>query len=219
MNAIMKRFEAELSKAEQTILKGLTTPFRIQEFLDQLTYSADEFYRCPRRVLQDRLAHCFDGAVFAAMALRRLGMKPVLIELLPNERDDDHLLALFKIDGYWGAIGKSNFSGLRYREPIHKTLRELVLSYFEPYYNVAYEKTLRGYTAPMSLVPFDKDDWMSEDEPLYRIADKLDTVRHFSLMTKAMEKKLCPVDERSYRAGLMGSVAKGLYNPGKKKKA
>ncbi|HNV72514.1 MAG TPA: hypothetical protein PKO06_22585 [Candidatus Ozemobacteraceae bacterium] len=213
MNKVMHQFESRLSKQELKSLSGLTTPFRIQEYLDQVGYSDDEFYRCPLRVMRDRKAHCFDGAVFAAMALRRLGLPPLLIELLPNDRDDDHLLALFKIDGCWGAIGKSNFSGLRYREPIHRTLRELVLSYFEPYYNVAYEKTLRGYTVPMNLSRFDRSDWMANDEPLYQIADALDTMRRYSLLTKAMEKRLNPVDERSYQAGLMGSLASGLYNP------
>jgi hypothetical protein len=216
MSSIMKQFESHLKKDEKKLLAGLTTPMKIQEFLDQLTYSDDTFYRCPLRVLRDGKGHCFDGAIFAAMALRNLGFPPAIIEMLPNENDDDHLLALFKIDGYWGSIGKSNFAGLRYREPIHKTLRELVLSYFEQYYNVAYEKTLRGYTAPMSLTPFDREHWLTEDAPLDRIADKLDTIRKYSLMTPAMEKRLCPMDERSYQAGLLGSLAKGLYQPGKK---
>lgn len=109
----------------------LSNPSRIQAFLDELAYSTEPIYRCPLRVLRERTAHCFDGALFAAAALRCLGYPPLIVDLLPNGRDDDHLLALYRVDGHWGAVAKSNFVGLRFREPIHRTLRELALSYFE----------------------------------------------------------------------------------------
>src|SRR5436305_15189891 len=148
---------------------GLASPSAVQAFLDSLSYSADPFYRCPRRVIEDRRAHCFDGALFAAAALRRLGHPPRVLEMLAEPtRDDTHLLALFKEDGCWGAVAKSNFTGLRFREPIHRTLRELVLSYFEDFFNDAREKTLRGYTLPLSLKPFDRQGWETNDEPLDR---------------------------------------------------
>ncbi|MCU0644839.1 MAG: hypothetical protein MUC94_11320, partial [bacterium] len=110
---------------DQKLLSELSTPNKIQLFLDELTYSADEFYRCPRRVLHDRKAHCFDGALFAAAALHFIGYPPLILDLVPNDRDDDHLLALFKMNGHWGALAKSNFVGLRFREPIYRNLREL----------------------------------------------------------------------------------------------
>src|SRR4030043_1295949 len=122
----------------------LAVPEKIQFFLDSIPYSTDPIYRSPRSVIRDRRAHCFDGAVFAAAALSELGFPPVIIEL-KAVRDDDHMLALFRRKGYWGAIGKSNCAGLRYREPIYRTLRELALSYFEFYFNIKSEKTLRGY--------------------------------------------------------------------------
>jgi hypothetical protein len=149
-------FDRHLTKSESQLLNRLRTPNRIQAFLDELTYSTEEAYRCPLRVLHERVAHCYDGALLAAALLRRLGHPPLILEMLPNRRDDDHLLALFKEDGHWGAVGKSNFVGLRFREPIHRTLRELVLSYFEQFYNVEGEKTLRGYTLPLNLKPFDR---------------------------------------------------------------
>ena len=111
--------------------RQLKTPALIQAFLDETPYSPEERYRCPLSVLRDRKAHCFDGAVFAAAMLRRLGHRPLIVDMLPNGRDDDHMLALFRVDGHLGALAKSNFSGLRYREPIYRTLRELVLSYFD----------------------------------------------------------------------------------------
>src|SRR5437764_11193867 len=97
---------------------GLDSPAAIQAFLDEIPYSADPFYRCPASVVRDRKAHCFDGAVFAAAALRRIGFPPLIVDMLP-ERDDDHVLAIFKIDGSWGAIAKSNFVGIRFREAVH----------------------------------------------------------------------------------------------------
>jgi hypothetical protein len=129
------------------------------------------------------------------------------------ERDDDHLLALYKRDGLWGAVAKSNFVGLRFREGIYRTLRELVLSYFEVYYNLAREKTLRGYTLPLNLKAFDKYHWLVSDDHLEAIAQRLDTIRRVSLITDRIALGLSPVDERSYTAGMLGAVEAGLYRP------
>jgi hypothetical protein len=207
----MTSLASALTADEARLLSGLDAPLRIQAFLDTLLYSAEDRYRCPLTVLRDRTAHCYDGAVFAAALLRRLGHKPRILDMLPNERDDDHLLALFQRDGYWGALAKSNFSGLRYREPIYRTLRELVLSYFEDYFNAAGEKTLRAYTVPLNLARFDKLGWEVRDEALDAIADRLDQIRKVRLLTPAMVANLAPVDPRSLAAGLMGSNPEGLF--------
>lgn len=200
-----------LAAPEAELLATLDTPLKIQEFLDTLLYSAEDRYRAPLTVLRDRSAHCYDGAVFAAALLRRLGHPPLIVDMLPNERDDDHLLALFKRDGHWGAVAKSNYSGLRYREPIHRTLRELVLSYFEDYFNPAGEKTLRAYTVPLNLARFDRLEWEARDEALDAIADRLDQIRKITLLTPAMIANLAPVDPRSLAAGLMGANPAGLF--------
>jgi len=213
---VENHFDQHLTKSERRILGRLTTPGKIQAFLDELDYSIEETYRCPLRVLRERVAHCYDGALFAAGMLRRLGHPPLILEMLPNHRDDDHLLALFKQDGHWGAVGKSNFVGLRFREPIHRTLRELVLSYFEQFYNVEREKTLRGYTLPLNLESFDRHGWMVKDEPLERIAEKLDRMRRVRVLTLKMVKRLSPLDTRAYQAGLLGANQRGLYRPSPK---
>jgi hypothetical protein len=206
-------FESLLTKREKKILDSLTTPAKIQYFLDSIPYSTESIYRCPLRVLRERVAHCFDGALFAAAALRRIGYPPLIMNLIPNQRDDDHVLALFKKDGHWGAIAKSNFTGLRFREPIFRTLREQALSYFEQYYNTAREKTLRGYTLPLNLKSFDQLGWMYKDHPLELIAQKLDTLKHFPLLNRKMIAGLQPVDLRSHRAGLLGADKQGLFKP------
>lgn len=198
---------------EQQFFKSLKTPYGIQSFLLGLPYSAEERYRSPSTVLRDRVAHCFDGALFAAAALRFLGFPPLIVDLLPNDRDDDHLLALYKIRGHWGAVAKSNFSGLTFREPIHRTLRELVLSYFEQFYNVSKEKTLRQYTVPLNLRSFDRLNWMGSDEHLDDIGIRLDEIRRNALLTAAMARRLSPVDDRSYKSGLLGANWDGLYKP------
>jgi len=191
----------------------LNSPCKIQAFLDQLSYSVEEGYRCPLRVLRERTAHCFDGAVFAAAALSRLGHPPLILRLLPNDRDDDHLLALFKRYGHWGALAQSNFVGLRFREPVYRTLRELVLSYFEQFYNVEHEKTLRAYTRPLNLQVFGDMRWMVDDRSLEKISQRLDRIPRFSIITEKMAQGLSPLDQRSYQAGLLGANKKGLYRP------
>ena len=209
--SLLETFDREVSAEERAIVNGLTRPAGIQAFLDSIPYSTDEFYRCPLRVLRDRTAHCFDGAMFAAAALRRIGYPPLILDMLSNGRDDEHLLALFKDRGCWGAVAKSNFVGLRFREPVYRTIRELVMSYFEQYYNLEREKTLRGYTGPLNLKRFDRLNWMTADEAMELIAQRTEEIRRVMLIGGEMEKRLSLVDERSYQAGLTGSDPNGLY--------
>jgi hypothetical protein len=191
----------------------LTTPRKIQDFLDGLAYSTEIIYRCPLRVLRERIAHCFDGAMFGAAALRCLGYPPLILNMPAILHDDDHLLALYKRDGRWGAVAKSNFVGLRFREPIYVTLHELVMSYFEQFYNVERKKTMRSYTVPLNLKAFNKLNWMTNDETLGRIGERLDEIRKVRLLTRRMIANLSLVDERSYRAGMLGANKAGLYKP------
>ncbi len=204
------------TRAERKFLARLDSPVRIQAFLDSIPYSNEDIYRCPRRVMRDRMAHCFDGALFAAAALRQLGYPPVIVDMLADN-DDDHLLALYKVDGHWGAVAKSNFVGLRLREPVYRTVRELVMSYFEQFYNVRREKTLRSYTVPLNLAVFDRLHWMTRDEPLDAVADRLDKRRQVFVVTPAMVDRLQPVDKRSFQAGLQGANPNGLYRPARKR--
>jgi hypothetical protein len=211
--SIIEDFDQILTESERQVIAQLTTPSKIQAFLDQFPYSAEAIYRCPLRVFRESIAHCFDGALFASVALRRLGYPPLVLNMLPNDRDDDHMLALYRRDRYWGAIAKSNFVGLRFREPIYRTLRELVMSYFEQFYNVEREKTLRSYTVPLNLKAFDRFNWMTSDEPLERIGKRLDEIRKVRILTRSMITGLSLIDERSYQAGLLGANETGLYRP------
>jgi hypothetical protein len=190
-------------------LRRLRAPEKIQQFLDcGLGYNKEkdgETCRSPRRVLRDGIAHCLEGALFAAAALRVQGHPPLLLDL-EAVRDDDHVLAVFRARGHWGAIAKSNYSGLRFREPVYRTLRELVMSYFEHYYNPRGEKTLRRYSRPVDLARFDRIDWMTAEEELWDIPYYLLEVAHTRLLTPAMERRLTRMDRRLYAAGLYGSV-------------
>ena len=177
-----------------------------------MAYSSESRYRCPRSVLRDRVAHCYDGAVFAAMALKRLGYPPLIVDM-DAVRDDDHVIAIFKKNGRFGAIAKSNFVGIRFREPVYASLRELVMSYFESFYNLDREKTLRTYTRPLDLSAFESIQWTTSDAALDTIGNKLNTIRVFKLLTPAMARALSPVDKRSYDAGLAGADRAGIYKP------
>jgi hypothetical protein len=208
----MNLFEKTFTPDELAVFSTLSTPAKIQAYLDGMPYSEEEKYRCPRQVLSDHKAHCFDGALFAAAALRYIGYPPLVLDMLPVPgRDDDHMLALYKLNGYWGAVAKSNFVGLRYREPIYRTLRELVLTYFEDFYNTAGEKTLRAYTVPLNLQVYDSSNWMASDTSMMEIAHRLEKLRRYTLLTPNMVAGLAPVDERFYQAGLTGVNWEGLY--------
>jgi hypothetical protein len=213
---MLNKLEIEMTNSEKKVLDGLNSPIKIQSFLNTIPYSEDTFYRCPLRVLRERKAHCFDGALFAAMALRRLGQPALILELVPNRRDDDHLVTLFKRSDHWGAVAQSNFSGLRYREPVYRSLRELVMSYFEDFFNSAGEKTLVGYRGPINLRVFDRLNWMSNDAGLEKLSTDMDRYHIRPVITPEMAAGLATVDERSLRAGLMGANPAGLFKVDKK---
>jgi hypothetical protein len=159
----------------------------------------------PRRVLREGTAHCLEGAIFAAAALRVLGFTPLLLDL-EAVQDTDHVISVFRVRGHWGAIAKSNFSGLRFREPVYRSVRELVMSYFEAYINLRGERTLRAYSRPVNLARFDRSHrgWMTSAADLWWIAEHLVGVRHTRLLTSAMTRSLSRVDRRSLDAGLVG---------------
>src|SRR5580704_17780277 len=167
--------------AERAVFRRLNKPEKIQRFLDHdLPYDKEpEGPRCrsPRQVLRDRTAHCMEGALFGAAALRMLGHPPLLLDL-EAVHDDDHVLAVFRARGHWGAVAKSNYSGLRYRDPVYRTLRELVMSYFEHYYNLRREKTLRNYSRPVNLRRFDKVAWMTSEDNVWFVPEYLCTISH-----------------------------------------
>ena len=208
----LRDFERALNKKERRVFLNLNSPIKIQAFLDKILYYDEDLYRSPLRVLREKKACCFDGALFAATALRKIGYPPLIVNL-NAKNDDDHILAIYKRNGVFGAVAKSNFVGLRFREPVYRTLRELIMSYFESYYNLDGKKTLRSYTFPLNLKPLDKIDWMISDNKLEVIADRLDTIRKVFLLTPRMVRRLSPVDKRFYKAGMLGADTSSIYKP------
>jgi hypothetical protein len=201
--------EFGLERIEAKVLRSLKTPEKIQHFLDaEITYNKEPdgpTCRSPRRVLRDRVAHCIEGAMLAAAALR-MNQRPPLILDLEAVRDDDHIIAIFRENGCWGAVAKSNYAGLRFREPVYRNIRELVMSYFELYYNLDGEKSLRTYSRPVNMNRFDRIRWMTAEEELWEVGDYLCKIPHTPVMTPAMIRHLRPVDQRLYEAGLIGAV-------------
>lgn len=193
--------------------RGLRSPFAIQRFLDDLLYNKEkggETARSPRRVLETREAHCFEGALLAAAALRRLGHPPLVVQLRATVRDDDHVLAVFRERRgarCWGAVAKSNYSGLRFRSPVYRSLRELVMSYFDAYYNLDGEKSLRAFGRPVDLARFDARNWETAAESLWDVSTYLATRRFTPILTRAQIRALTPMDRRLYDAGLVGRVS------------
>ena len=190
---------------EWRALRALKTPWGIQKALDAMPYHHAGTAWSPRRVLRGRTAHCLEGAVFAAASLRMLGHRPLLLDL-EAVQDTDHVLAVYRVRGHWGAIAKSNFAGLRYREPVYRTVRELALSYFEAYVNLRGDRTLRAYSRPVNLARFDRrhPGWMTSEADVWWIAEHLVDVPHAALVTRAMVRRLHRVDRRSLAAGLVG---------------
>ncbi|MFL6521033.1 MAG: hypothetical protein ACJ8NS_12490 [Chthoniobacterales bacterium] len=193
----------EFSSSELRALKALKTPAGIQRFLDSIPYHLAGTAWSPRLVLRERTAHCLEGAIFAAAALRVLGFPPLILDL-EADQDTDHVLAVFKSRGHWGAIAKSNFSGCRYREPVYGTLRELALSYFHVYFNLRGERTLRRFSQPVNLARFDRRGWMTTEKPIWFVAEYLCDIPHTPLLKRGLEKHLTRVDRRTWDSEMVG---------------
>jgi hypothetical protein len=200
--SLLTDFQSHLPSNLSAKFLALNTPFAIQQYLDTVPYIGQERDRSPLNVMLDGQCHCLDGGFFAALALWQIGFKPLLIDLVPDPgRDDDHVLALFQVDGRWGAVAKSNYVNLGFREPVHKTLRELVMTYFEHYVSVHQEKTLRGYTRPFDASRYTHLNWAWDEAAANQLYHQhFYGRRSMSLITTGTAERLNPVTDRAYAA-------------------
>ncbi|MEQ1886274.1 MAG: hypothetical protein ABL967_14510 [Bryobacteraceae bacterium] len=208
--------EEKLTRQEILAFRKLKTPVLIQRFLDEeIGYNKEPggaTCYSPRSVLKEGVAHCMEGALLAAMALRRLGHPPLLVDL-EAVRDSDHVLAVYRVNGHWGSVAKSDYTGLRSREPVYATIRELAMSYFEDYYNIRGEKSLRAYSRPVNLTRFDKKlQWMTTFEEVWPIPQHLCEIAHSPVLKPGHERHLSMTDARVFQAGRVGGAAAPLLD-------
>lgn len=198
-----------LTKEEEKLFRILNNPKKIQDFLNTLgkkpEAKKEHIVRSPRIVLETRTANCMEGALLACAILQFHGTRPLLLDLKVaenNNKDVDHVVALFEIDGHYGAISRTSHAVLRYREPIYKTLRELVLSYFHEYFtNSDGKKTLRSYSKPFDVQKRFGARWITTEHDIFEIAVALDDSPHLEILTKAMERNLRRADPIEIEAG------------------
>lgn len=197
------------SKKEISLFKKLNTPTKVQGFLNQIPFNFEnekgykrETLRSPLFTLRHNSAHCFEGALLGAYVLSQHGFKPYIIYLKSARKDFDHVIVPFKVRGYWGALSKTNHVVLRYREPIYKNIRELVMSYFHEYFLDNGEKTLRQYSALLNLNSFEKN-WATLSGDLWGIDNALDKLKHYEIVPKHYMKKLRNADWIEIQAGKM----------------
>jgi hypothetical protein len=200
--SFLAEFQSRLPAKLQKKFLSLDTPFAIQQYLDSLTYKGEERDRSPLNVMLDGQGHCLDGGFLGALALWRIGFKPLLIDILSDPGvDDDHVLALYQIEGRWGAVAKTNYINLGFREPVYKNLRELVMTYFEHYVSIHQQKVLTGYTRPIDASRYIHLNWAWDEAGANTLYHK-----HFygrkaiPLITRSMAKRLSPVTDRAYAA-------------------
>jgi len=201
-----------LTPAELRKLRSMKDPHGIQRYLDDLPYHLADTAWSPRRVLREQTAHCMEGAIFAAAALRANGFPPLIVDF-EAENDTDHVLAIYQVKGHWGAVAKSNYTGCRYREPVYRSLRELAMSYFNIYFNLRRERTLRTFSRPVNLARFDSREWMTTEKPIWFIVHHLLEIHHYKLLSPGTVKGLHRVDERLFRAETLGKAYKPDGSP------
>lgn len=204
-----------LGKKELKILKKLNTPQKIQDFLNKMSINFEEegdSFLSPMSVLEKRICHCTEGAILAALALRVNGYPPLLLDLVANRNDFDHVVAVFKKDGKWGAISKTNHAVLRYREPIYNSIRELAMSYFHEYFNDKGKKSLRSFSRPINLKRFDKKGWMTTKDDIYYIPEYLSEIKHIPILNEKQIRNLRQAEKIEIEAGKIVE-----WKPGNKK--
>ena len=194
------------SKNEKRFFGKLKTPQKIQNYLNSVKMNLEEkgeTCMSPRMVIKTKTAHCMEGAMFAAAALEFHGQKLLVLDLrsIKKPYDDDHVVAIFKKYGCFGAISKTNHAVLRYREPIYKTIRELVISFFHEYFLNNGKKTLREYSRLLDLSHFDKINWRTSSKNLRQIPEFLDEIRHYKILSPGQIKNLRKADEIEIKAG------------------
>ena len=185
---------ADFTKEQKALFKKLNTPAKVQDFLNSIPINFEEdkinSLKSPLMVMRKWNAHCIEGAILGAYILSLHGHKPLLINLKANKKDFDHVIVPFKVNGYWGALSKTNHAVLRYREPVYKNTRELVMSFFHEYFTDDGKKTLRKYSVPLNLFEFG-DDWITEEQyGLWGIDDELDRIKHYDIAPKQNMKNL-----------------------------
>lgn len=193
--------------AELRKLRSLKDPHGIQRYLDDMPYHLADTAWSPRRVLRENTSHCLEGAIFAAAALRANGFPPLIWDL-EAEHDTDHVLAIYQVKGYWGVVAKSNYTGCRYREPVYRSLRELAMSFFNLYFNLRRDRTLRTFSRPVNLARFDHLRWMTTEKPVWFVVDHLLEIHHYKLLRPGMAKRLHRIDERLFCAEVLGKAKK-----------
>jgi len=198
---------SEFTPKELRRLRSMKNPYGIQKFLHDIPYHLEDTAWSPRKVLEHESAHCLEGAIFAAAALRANGYPPLLLDF-EAEQDTDHVIAVYREGGCWGAVAKSNYTSCHGREPVYRTLRELAMSYFHAYFNLRRERTMRRYSVPVNLKRFDSQHWMTTDQPVWFIVYHLFDIKHFPLMTKEQAKKLHRVDDRLFRSETLDKAYK-----------
>jgi hypothetical protein len=197
------RQDLGLARAEFAVLARLSTPAKIQAFLNALPANHElsgETILSVREVLRQQRAHCIEGAFVAACALWVHGDAPLVLHLDCDASDYPHVVALFRRRGHWGALSKANGSALRYRDPVYRSLRELTLSYFHEYANGRGDKTLRSYSAAFDLRRLDPALWVTADDACHTAHDMLAAARHYPLLSQAQLRLLVRRDRFELRA-------------------
>lgn len=200
------------SKKELAFFSKLNNPRKVQDFINSLKANFEEngdTCMSPKSVLKKGKAHCVEGALLAATILRFHGYEPLILDLEATKEDYDHVIALFKVKGYWGSIGKSNHNFMRYRDPIYRNVRELVLSCFHEYFeNKKGKKTLRMYSRPVNLKRFDEYNWMCSDEDVWFIPEHLAKIKHYRVLNKSQTRILRNADNFELKVGRIEQYSK-----------
>ena len=180
----LMRIKSNSSLIEQ-LAKKLKTPKQVQNFLHGLPYNREKrgpTQRSAEFALKAGEAHCFEGAFIAAAVLEKHGYPPTIVSI-ESQDGLDHVLFIYKKNGKWGSVASSRDEGLHGRTPIFRTVRELVMSYFDPYV----DKTGRITAYQVSNLDDCKADWRASKKNVFQAENYLLDLPHRAI--KSSEKR------------------------------
>jgi hypothetical protein len=198
--------------SEIKLLKKLNSPYKIQDYIFHLKYNPDSSTASPRVVMERKSAHCFEGALLAAAALEFHGERPLILDLVAHN-DDDHVITLYKYKNKWGALSKTNTTTAGMRLPVYKSVRELVMSYFDFYFNTKGDYSLHKYSTPINLNRLNHYHWRTTNKDLITMGYELNKFTHIEILSKKELAQFPRAYKKTVDGTFFKSMKSGLYQP------
>ena len=188
---------SDFTAAEIAFFMELDNPGKVQDYLDSIPLNhepEDDTCLSALECVRQNHAHCIEATMLGAYILSLHGHQPLLLDMRASSHDDDHIVAPFKVNGRWGCLSKPNHAALRFRNGVYRSIRELMMSYFDEYLSKDGTRELRAYSRPVHLDAVFGPGWHRVRGDVEHIALFMDAVAHYRLCDRDQLRDLRAAD-------------------------